>query len=60
MLTVLQEKMFELVLEIDAICKKNHIVYYLTGGSVLGAVRHGGFIPWDDDIDIMMTRQEFE
>ncbi len=60
MLTVLQEKMFELVLEIDEICRKNNIVYYLTGGSVLGAVRHGGFIPWDDDIDIMMTRQEFE
>lgn len=59
-LTVLQDKMLELVLEIDEICKKNNIIYYLTGGSVLGAVRHGGFIPWDDDIDIMMTRQEFE
>ena len=59
-MTDLQDKMLELVLEIDAICKKNNIVYYLTGGSVLGAVRHGGFIPWDDDIDIMMTRQEFE
>ena len=60
MLTALQDKMLELVLEIDEICKKNNIIYYLTGGSVLGAVRHKGFIPWDDDIDIMMTRQEFE
>ena len=59
-MTDLQAKMLELVLEIDAICKKHNIIYYLTGGSVLGAVRHGGFIPWDDDIDIMMTRQEFE
>ncbi len=59
-MTALQDKMLELVLEIDTICKKHNIIYYLTGGSVLGAVRHGGFIPWDDDIDIMMTRQEFE
>ena len=59
-MTDLQDKMLELVLEIDEICQKHNIIYYLTGGSVLGAVRHGGFIPWDDDIDIMMTRQEFE
>ena len=59
-MTDLQNKMLELVLEIDEICRKNNITYYLTGGSVLGAVRHGGFIPWDDDIDIMMTRQEFD
>ena len=59
-MTDLQYRMLELVLEIDEICRKHGIVYYLTGGSVLGAVRHKGFIPWDDDIDIMMTRQEFE
>lgn len=58
-MTPLQYRMLELVLEIDAICKKHGIVYYLAGGSVLGAVRHKGFIPWDDDIDIMMTRREF-
>lgn len=58
-MTALQYRMLELVLEIDAICRKHDIVYYLAGGSVLGAVRHKGFIPWDDDIDIMMTRQEF-
>ncbi len=58
-MTELQQEMFRLVLEIDAICRKHEIVYYLAGGSVLGAVRHQGFIPWDDDIDIMMTRQSF-
>lgn len=58
-MTTLQYRMLELVLEIDAICRKHDIVYYLSGGSVLGAVRHKGFIPWDDDIDIMMTRQAF-
>lgn len=58
-MTPLQYRMLELVLEIDEICQKHDIVYYLAGGSVLGAVRHKGFIPWDDDIDIMMTRQNF-
>ena len=58
-MTDLQEKMLQLVLEIDEICRKHDIEYYLTGGSVLGAVRHKGYIPWDDDIDIMMTRQAF-
>lgn len=58
-MTDLQFRMLELVLEIDEICKKHDITYYLTGGSVLGAVRHKGFIPWDDDVDIMMTRDAF-
>ena len=59
-MTDLQVEMLRLVLEIDEICKKHDIEYFLTGGSVLGAVRHKGYIPWDDDIDIMMTRQAFE
>ena len=58
-MTALQQCMLELVLEVDEICKKHNITYYLTGGSVLGAVRHKGFIPWDDDVDIMMTRDAF-
>ena len=50
----------EIALEIKRVCEENDIRYFLAHGTFLGAVRHGGFIPWDDDIDIMMTRQEFE
>ena len=45
---------------IDRFCTSNNITYYLTGGSLIGALRHDGFIPWDDDIDIMMYRDEYE
>lgn len=55
----LQTTILNLIKEIDAICRKYHITYYASGGTVIGAFRHGGFIPWDDDADIYMTRDNF-
>lgn len=55
-----QEKILEVMKYIDELCRENGIVYYIMGGTALGAVRHGGFIPWDDDLDIFMTPAEYE
>ena len=54
-----QDKILEVMKYIDAVCRKNGIVYYIMGGTALGAIRHGGFIPWDDDLDIFMTPEEY-
>lgn len=54
-----EELELKVLLELDSICKKNGINYALSGGTLLGAIRHGGFIPWDDDIDVNMMRDDF-
>ena len=55
----LQEILFSMYQDIYAVCRKYNIIPFLVGGSALGAVRHHGFIPWDDDFDIGMSREDF-
>lgn len=56
----MQEIVFKMLCDIDDYCTENNILYFLSGGSCLGAVRHQGFIPWDDDADIMIPRPDFD
>lgn len=50
----------DILRHIDSFCKENSIDYSLAFGTLIGAARHHGFIPWDDDVDIMMTRDNYE
>lgn len=56
----LQKQYYEILTGIHTICQQENLSYMLTGGTLLGAVRENGFIPWDDDADIMMHRNEYE
>ena len=55
----LKKILLEMLIDIDDVCAKNNLYYTLCGGTALGAVRHNGFIPWDDDVDIFMTRESY-
>lgn len=55
-----QEVLYELLIEFDRICRIHHIPYILYAGTAIGAVRHNGFIPWDDDADVLMFRKDYE
>lgn len=54
-----QLKMLDMLQHIDAVCQRHQLDYWLEGGTLLGAIRHQGFIPWDDDLDISMPRDSF-
>lgn len=54
-----QLRMLEMLIYIDKLCRQNNIPYWLSSGTCLGAIRHGGFIPWDDDVDIEMLKSDF-
>lgn len=55
----LQSVILSIAKDIDTLCHRNSIEYYLLGGSCIGAIRHEGFIPWDDDLDIIMTKENY-
>ena len=56
----LQKRLLAIFKAFAEVCEKHNLSYFLNGGSCLGAIRHKGFIPWDDDIDVMMPREDYE
>lgn len=56
----LQKKELQILKYLKKICKRNNLKFFLGGGSCIGAIRHNGFIPWDDDVDVFMLRNDYE
>lgn len=56
----LQLRILDILVAFDEVCRKHNLRYYLWAGTMLGAVRHGGFIPWDDDADVAMPREDYD
>ena len=54
-----KQMQLDILVSLDGFCRKHGLRYYLTAGTLLGAVRHQGYIPWDDDIDIAMPRDDY-
>lgn len=59
-LKVLQDYVYSIFSEFDRICRKHNIEYTMEGGTLMGAVKYSDFVPWDDDIDVVMRREEYE
>lgn len=57
---VMQKLLLQLMIKFHAVCEKHGLIYNMCGGTLLGAVRHKGFIPWDDDLDVCMPRDDYE
>ena len=59
-MTEKQKYLLKLFREVDEICREHNLRYVLAGGSLIGALRHEGFVPWDDDVDLYMPRSDWE
>ena len=56
----LQQHILPILTDVDRVCREHNIRCYICDGTMLGAIRHGGFIPWDDDVDVCMPRPDYE